>query len=332
MVIKQYILKKFFYFFKIIFFPLFLISFFIFLNDFSNFFIKFNINFYEIIYIFILNISNSIYFIMIVSFFVAIANLLTFLINSNKLVSILALGINIKVIIKIIFFISIFFSIILLFISTILTPYSYSKYIDFKNYKVDNYNININLSSPININNIYLYIKSKKDNLYQNVFIFRDKEENSSEILISDDIKMINNRLNKEFIFTNSQFFFFSKKNNINMIYDKLKLKQKIESRNKKKKSFIEYWTSNKKKKLLSLIYLSLSPLIFFNIILSFSIFHRRYNSNYSYLIIIISAISIYIIVEFIKIYGNYFNLLIILFINYLLGLILINNKVLKKF
>ena len=119
--------------------------------------------------------------------------------------------------------------------------------------------------------------------------------------------------------------------------YETMKVFQSLHSDAFNYNSIIKYWKElshkeNKKRRILFFIFVSFIPMMGLYIVAAFSIINPRYNKNYAYIVLAISAITLFSIATILEKNGTPLILLATLIMPFVFGYALFKRNVLRYF
>lgn len=268
-----------------IFFTLFSITSVIYLVKIASLTSVITIDFYELLFLYFLNIPVILFYTLPVTYFISASLSIANLSSEYELIVITSFGLSPLKILKILIPISLLFTIAIFIISFILIPktsYIQNKFI---NKKKQEAKFNIKPSEyGQKFGPWYMYVESKTKDIYNNMILYKN-EANKDTFVVANSANIINNKnsltLNlingSSSIITNSlKYIEFS-----NMtLNSSLKEEKKISTL----KDLINYWikdnSSYKKRVFIRNILISLLPLISLLFYISFGYFNPRHEKN----------------------------------------------------
>ena len=234
--------------------------------------------------------------------------------------------------------VAILFTILLLVLSVMLFPQMKQKMNNFKKQKLAQATLNI---SPNKLSQKFgdysVYVKAKKNDIYKDMVLFSKDKSGKYKLLIAKEAKVKNQ----------NGLFSLSLKNGIadtsddkkieNLKYKTLTIYKYPKAEDFTLYSFKDYWAKAKsdksrRKKLLYLVFVSLSPLFSFGIIMGLAIFNPRYQRNSASFVTFISAVLIYTPAAILERAGNIYLFTIFSLALIALNFYMIKFKVLKSF
>lgn len=286
-----------------IFFPIFLVLFFIasvviFIRVASVTFVV-KISFFELFSLYFYTLPTMLFFVIPLSFFIACALGLSRLSFDYELPVLFALGMNPKVIMKIFLPIALLASFSLLVLSLVLTPLSDVAYRHFLEERKNSININLQAGEfGQKLGEWLVYVqKSKKDeNTYENIVLLslaKDDNKDKRGLIFAKEAKISNENGVMEATLENGKIYRKPNESIERIGFDKLILRNTIDSLEESNLGLIEYWKrafypnsrQEKTKRNLSMyILLSLFPLISLFYYPFLGIKNPRYQKNYTIL------------------------------------------------
>jgi len=287
--LQKYLLKNFLDIFVNIFFILFLITSIIIIISISNATSSIYITFFELIKMYFLSLTKILIITISISFFITAVLTYTNLSDSQELISFFSTGIAPKKLLKPVFILAFFTTLINFFILFVSIPYSDLVYHNFKNQKKAEAKFNIQTSQiSQKFANWNVFIENKKKD-YEDIYLFNPEK---NEFITAKKAKL----------FTKDNFLTFQlKKGDIYNLDKNLSIQYKITNINQHIPyvhfSILEYkkYLKNNKKLLLFYFTFALIPiaLLFYIPLLGF--FHPRLHKNNAlfYSILILTAYSV---------------------------------------
>jgi lipopolysaccharide export system permease protein len=319
--LNKYLIDSFFSAFFVLFFILFTIASMVFLITISNMTAILKINIFEFLYLYILTLPEIIFYTLPLSFFITASLSIARLFETSELITVLAMGISPKKILKPFFFISLFFTLLLLIITFLSIPTSDILYKNFINIKKTKSQFNF---KPAEIGqkfgNWHIFIKTKENNTYKSIVLYNNKK---NILILAKKAKTYNK--NNYFTLSLQNGIIYITNNKTHIIKFKiLNLNNKVQIENLNILTIVEY-IKKKKYKTNRYLLISLFPIVSFFFIASISFFHNRYEKNHS-IIYAIGISLIYYILVFVT-YKSFYSLVLIpLFI--IIGYILEKKRI----
>ena len=291
--LDRYLIHSFFSSFFTLFIILFVIASMVFLLTISNMTSILKIDIFEFLYLYILSLPEIIFYTLPLSFFITASLSLAKLFETSELITVLAIGVAPKRILKPFFFISIFFTFLLLIITFLSIPTSNILYKNFINIKKTESQFNF---SPSEIGqkfgNWNIFIEKKDKNQYKNIVLYNNKKGN---LILANRAKTY--RKNNYFILSLYDGIVYYSNKQISIIkFKKLDLNNKIEIENLTILKITQYIKKNRQK-IMKYFLISIFPFIAFFFIGAISFFHNRYEKNHSVIYALIVSITYYILV-----------------------------------
>lgn len=290
--VKNYIFQN----FAQIFFPIFLVLFFIasvivFIRISSVTFVV-KISFFELFALYFYTMPLMVFFVIPITFFIASTLSLSKLCYDYELPVLFSLGLNPQHIVRIFAPIAFLASFSLLILSLILTPLSDKAYRSFIDSRKSS--ISLNLKSGEfgqRIGEWLVYVKSSGDDIgkYKDIVLLSFSKEGG--LILAHDAHLYNNQSNLEALLRDGMIYRSSSNEVEKITFDKLILRNNINSNNNENLSIFEYWNiafskqEEQKKRLRNLslyILLSISPIISLYFYLLLGIKNPRYQKNYT--------------------------------------------------
>lgn len=286
--VYRYLFKHFSASFLSIFITLFLISSIIILFQITKFTSYIELSLYDLFKLYSLMGIKLILFTFPISFLLACGISCLNLSKENELIMLFSLGYSPKIISKFFCYLSFIVSFILLLITLIFIPISFSLYDNFLDYKKAFSKINLKTHGyGQKIGNLIYLTNSEENGIYKDITIYKAKsKEEDEQIIFAKSAKIIAQdnsislKLNDvtQYIFQNTLY--------INKIAN-LDFNTQVSKQNTDIQNVLEYWKDyknpSKSKELIIYSILSLLPLCAFKYVLSFSIISSRYEKSFLY-------------------------------------------------
>jgi lipopolysaccharide export system permease protein len=319
--LDRYLINSFFSSFFTLFFILFVIASMVFLITISNMTSILKIDIWEFLYLYILSLPEIIFYTLPLSFFITVAFSLARLFETSELITVLAIGISPKKILKPFLFISLFFTFLLLFITFLSIPTSNILFKNFINIKKTESQFNFKPSEiGQKFGNWNIFIAKKDNKIYKNIVLYNNKK---NILILAKTAKTY--RKNNYFILSINKGTIYNTDKKTNIIkFETLNINNKIKIDNINILKITEYIKQNKKK-IRKYFLISVFPFIAFFFIGAISFFHNRYEKNHSIIYALIVSVIYYMSVF--ATYKHLYSLILIpLFI--LIGYILEKKRI----
>ena len=291
--LEKYLINNFFKGFITLFLILFSLTSIILLITLSNMTYMLKISLSEFLYLYVLTLPEIIFYTLPLTFFITAASSIAKLFENSELITILAIGVKPKKIVKPFFKLSLIFTLFLMIITFFSIPTSQILYKNFINIKKTESQFNFNVSSVgQKLGDWNIFIQKKENKTYKNITLYNNKKM----VLITAK-KAYLSRKNNYFTLSLEDGILYSKNSKISKIaFKTFKLNQKIKFTPLNFNSISEYIKLYKKKTNRYFL-ISFFPLISFFFLISISFFHNRYQKNHSIIFSLIIAIIYYGIV-----------------------------------
>lgn len=329
--IRNYLFLTFARLFFIFFIVLFFISSIIVLIGIAGVTFVIKISFYDLLWLYLYSLPNSIFFILPITFFATSILALSKLSYDYELLVFFSLGINPNKIIKIFLPLSILISITLLIFSLAIVPLSKNAYRNFISEKKTNVDVNIK-SGEVGqkLGDWLVYVDGIKGREYKNLVLFSTKGLQAESFILakSGRTKNIDNIFE---IYLFDGIAYFANVNDVKeIVFNNMIVRNKIGDVQLNSYDLLNFWKEafvNNNNKLIKIfsqsVLISLFPLFSIFLLPLFGIANPRFHKNLSYLYII-SSIGIfytlvYFVMEYIPLFGIPVLLLIWLVISYIL-------------
>ncbi len=330
---KLYILKLFSKSFLTLFIPFYIIISLTYLLNISRLSSRMTLNMHDFFTFYSFVIPDIIFITLPLTFLAAIINLFSKLSDNNEMIALFSLGITPKNIVKMLFPLSLLFTLLLLITAIFIIPYSNQTMKNFKNRKLYESNLKIlpnRLSQDFG--NHHIYIEKNMQNSFKNITMFTPKEKNNFQILIADTGSVINLPNRPGYLNLNNGSIYHSHNDLLKIInYKNMKLFNRAKLYSSKVDSFKKYWLEHKRK-FYYYILLSLTPLLLYIFYFSMGIYNPRYQKNFASLYILMSVIIIYVPSVIARKFEKPYITLAVIFFWLLLSLITYKLRVTKRY
>ena len=333
-----YLSKNFTSSFMTIFLPLFFIGSLVFIIKISALTASIQITFFEMVKLFSYNLPSILFYILPVSFLVAVVVTLLRLSNDNELMALFALGSNANSIMKRFFLIASLFTLIMLMLSLALMPKTKQQFKAFQQEKTTQAQVNINPSKlGQKFGDLFIYVKSKDDETMNDIVIYKKDKSNTAQLFIAKKANFETKDSLITLTLNEGSGYTFSNDALEEINYESMKVFQNLNSEAFTYNNIIDYWVGlsnlpNRKAKILFFIFISLIPLMGLYMVSAFSIINPRYNKNYAYHILALTTIVLFGVATILKKQGTPLILVGIVTLVFLLGYKLFKRNVLRYF
>ncbi len=299
--LKKYIIKNLSLLFFSIFAPLWVIASVIILIKLATYTAVIHLSFFEMLKLYLFLLPEILFYTLPVTFFIATTIALARLSNDNEIVSIFALGISPKFLLRTLSKPALLLSLLLAFDFLILFPHTTVLYRNFIAYKKSEAKFNL---SPSEFGHTFgdwlLYIGAKDDNgTFKDIFLFNKKQE--EEVLISAKKATIENKNNiLQLKLYNGEGYSYSTQKFSQTEFEKMFINDSMSADLTRYETPLEFWQSdyrraNKDRKLILGTMFSLFPLVSLFLALSLGIVHARHQKSYMYLFLFVGIVGYFI-------------------------------------
>jgi lipopolysaccharide export system permease protein len=336
--ISKYISQNFTKAFLTIFLPLFFIGSLVSIVQLSSLTKFIQIDFWEMAKLYGYNLPAMLFYTIPISFLIAVTTVLLRLSTDNELMSLFALGIKSKNIIRRLLVASVLFSILLLTLSIIKMPQAQQQYKAFKTYKTTQAKLNISASElGQKFGDFFVYIESKKAGEMKNIVIYTKEKNSSNRLFIAQKAKIETKNSIVTLTLNRGSGYTFSEKSLKMIDYASMQIFQNIKAKSYSYKNIKEYWMKyaknpKRKGKILFFIFISLIPIIALYLVSAFSIINPRYQKSYAYPALAITTVLLYVIATLLQNQGSLPLLIASVISINIIGLVLFHYKVSKYF
>ncbi|RDU63961.1 LptF/LptG family permease [Helicobacter sp. MIT 14-3879] len=306
--IRNYLFLSFAKLFFIFFIILFFISSIIVLIGIAGVTFVIKISFYDLLWLYLYSLPNSVFFILPITFFATCVLSLSKLSYDYELLVFFSLGISPNKILKVFLPISILISITLLIFSIAIVPLSKSAYRNFINEKKTNIDVNIKSGEfGQKLGDWLVYVDDVKDREYKNLVLFSSKGLELESFILAKNGKANNIDSIFEIDLFDGIAYFAESYNIKEVIFENMIVRNKIGEVELSSYDLLNYWKEafNKEPNKLTRIFsqsvlISLFPLFSIFLLPLFGVSNPRFHKNFSYLYIIVSIIFFYTLVYFV--------------------------------
>ncbi|HIO95630.1 MAG TPA: LptF/LptG family permease [Campylobacterales bacterium] len=336
--ISRYISQNFSKAFLTIFLPLFFIGSLVFIVKLSSLTSLFQVSFIEMTQLFFYNLPTILFYIIPISFLVAVTTTLLRLSTENELMALIALGIQAKQIIRYLWIIAILFSLLLLTLSLAKMPQADQQYSLFKAEKSTQAKLNISPSQlGQKFGDFFIYLKDKKGEKMEDIVIYKKDEKHFNQLFIAKSATIENTDSSIQLTLNDGSGYTFEDRSLSEINYETMQIFQNLHSDGYNYKNLLDHWIRysyhpTKKRKILFFIFISLIPMMGLYIVSAFSIINPRYQKNYAYHVLGVTTVALYIIATTLKSSGSLLLLGLAIVSIFSLGLILFRYKVSRFF
>jgi len=336
--VRGYISSNFTKAFLTIFLPFFLIISLVYLIKISSLTAQIQLTFGELLKLYSYSIPSIVFYTLPLSFISALANVLLKLSQSNELISLYALGLNAKKVLRSLLILGFLFSLLLIAISFLAMPLRNQLYNEFKMSKQSEAKLNI-LPGKLGqkFGDYYIYVKDNDKETYKDIVIYNRTKKDVEQFFSSKE-----GRLNNAHGITSLQLndgygYTYSKDKLQQAQYKSLEVFDATQSKAFRFEDIIAYWSkaATDVKMLhhaLFFIFVSLIPVLSVYLVASFTMINPRYQSNRSFLVIFLTALGLYMTASSLERWGTFSLLLIAIITIALLGRWLFERRVAKYF
>ena len=336
---RQYILGTFSKNYLLVFLPFLLIVSLVFVIQLSVLSSKVNIGFYELGQLLGYMLPEIFFYTIPFSLVAALANTLTRFSEENEFIALFSLGHTPRKVLLTLLPTLTLFTFLLLTLSLMLYPQMKQKLNHFKRQKIAEATLNIapNKLSQ-NFGNFHVFVDEKReDGSYGNMVLFNRDRKGKYQLFIAREGLVHNDGKCFTLILKNGSGESSSTKKIESLDYRELRFYEYPKKRYENFQTSMEYWTDAETKhkrirKLLHLVFVSISPLLAFGIIAALTFYNPRYQRGLSSLAIFIVALIIYLPAAILQKYGTFSLFLLFSLTILLLSLYLIHRKIIRNF
>jgi len=301
--LEKYLIHNFFSSFFTLFSVLFIIASMVLLLTISNMTAVLKIDIWEFLYLYILSLPEIIFYTLPITFFITSAISIAKLFENSELITVLALGVSPKQIIKPFIKMASIITILLLVITFFSIPTSNILFKNFINIKKTESQFNFTPSSiGQKLGDWDIFIKEKNKNTYNNIILYNYKKN-----LLIQAKKASTFRKANYFVLSlsNGTIHNNNKEKYLKVTFNQMDLNQKISITKLSLNSIAEYLKKYIKKTNKYLL-ISFFPIVAFFFLASISFFHNRYQKNYAIVFSLVISILYYtsVFILFKKLYA----------------------------
>ena len=331
--IRGYISTNFTKSFLTIFVPFFLIISLIYLVKIASLTAQIQLTFGELLKLYSYSVPDIVFYTLPLSFVTALANTLVKLSIDNELIVLYALGLHANRILRGLLVIATLFSLLLLVISFLAMPMSKQLYKSFKDEKKAEAKLNI-IPGKLGqkFGDYYIYVKEKnEDGTFKHLVIYNRTDMNNEQFFAAQ--KGHTNRGNGQasLLLENGYGYTY---NEDTLQQAKYKTFEAFDTKKKRPYHFqdtIAYWSkaphdTHIRHRLYFFLFTSLIPLLSLYLVSAFSMINPRYQSNHSFIVIFLTALSLYLIASSLEKWGT-----VPLLITAIIGILVLGVYLFKK-
>lgn len=338
--IKGYISSNFTKAFLTIFIPFFLIISLVYLVKISTLTRHIQIDFPELLLLYSYSLPNIIFYTIPLSFIAAVANTLMKLSQDNELIALYALGLRSRKILRSILLLAVLFSLLLSALSFLGIPMSKQLYNAFKEKKKAEATLNIvpgKLGQKFGDYYIYVKEKDEKNGLFHDMVIYNRTKKDEEQFFSSREGQLNRDKLVASLLLKDGYGYTYTKDR---LQQAKYKTLEVFDSKQKYRFHFqdiVSYWALSKtdrirRGRILFYLFVSLIPILSVYLVAAFSMINPRYQANYAFIVIFLSALFLYLIASSLEKWGNIPVLIVTAAAVFLLGRVLFEKRVARYF
>jgi lipopolysaccharide export system permease protein len=324
--------------FLTIFLPIFFIGSLVLIITLSSITSLMQVSFIEMVRIFGYKLPLIIFYSVPISFLVAVVVTLLRLSLENELMALFALGIKSKQLMRQFWIIASLFTLLLLVLSLLEMPQAKQRYKAFKAYKLTQAKLNISPSRlGQKFGDLFVYLKEKDGQRMKGIVLYTKDDEGANRLFIAEEAEIENVNSTVTLTLKDGSGYTFEKESLKEIDYDIMKIFHNIDSDSYNYKNVIEYWIKysynpKRKGRIFFFIFISLIPMLGLYIVASFSIINPRYQSNYAYPLLAITATALYTIATMLRKDGSLFLLALSIVVTAIIGSMLFRYRVSRFF
>jgi lipopolysaccharide export system permease protein len=336
--VKGYISSNFTKAFLTIFLPFFLIISLVYLVKISSLTAQIQITFVELVTLYGYSIPDIIFYTLPISFVAALANVLMKLSQDNELIALYALGLKANKILRSLLLLGVLFSVLLLSISFLAMPLSKQFYKSFKESKRSEAKLNI-VAGKLGqkFGNYYIYVKEKENDIFHDIVIYNRTNKNEEQFFSSQKGKLNKKDDVTSLLLEDGYGYTYTKTDLQQAKYKTLEVYDSNKKNNFHFEAIVTYWNKAKTDakmmhRVLFFIFISLIPLLSVYLVASFTMINPRYQTNRSFIVILVTTLLFYILASTLQKWGTYIILLLFIITIFLLGRWLFSQRVARYF
>jgi len=336
--VKRFISSNFTQAFFTIFLPFFLIISLIYLVKISSLTAQIQITFGELLQLYGYSIPDIVFYTLPLSFIAALANVLSKLSSSNELIALYALGFKSGKILRGLIMTGILFSILLGALSFLGMPLSKQFYKSFISSKKSEAKLNIvpgKLGQKFG--DYYVYVKEKQKNDFHDVVIYNRTDKNEEQFFSAQKGKLNKNKGITSMLLTDGYGYTYAETSLRQAKYKTLEVYDKNNKKNYQFEDIIAYWSraaTDQKimHRALFFTFVSLIPFLSVYIVSAFTMINPRYQENYSFVVIFLTTLLLYLLASSLEKWGTFTTLGVSIVIIFLCGKWIFEKRVAKHF
>jgi lipopolysaccharide export system permease protein len=327
---KEFVLDNFIKSFLTLFIPFFLIISLIYIIKLSNLSSKVSIDFLDFLELYLYYLPLILFSTIPLTFIAATINTFAKLSQNNELIALFSLSYSPKKLFYYMLPSAVLISIFLLVLTILILPIADQKKDNFKNKKIYEAKLKImpkKLSQSFG--NYHIFIESSNNNNLKNVTMFNKEKNGFLQIMLAKEGKL-NNK--EGYLTLNNGTLYRYKDSNFNIMnFKNLKLYNNQSYYSSKILPIKKYWQKNLKNFYYYFL-ISVSPMFLLGTLIAFGVFNPRYQKNYSYFYILITALFVYLLAMLTKNNKSFTLFITTIFIWITASLILFKIKLLKRY
>lgn len=336
--VKGYLSSNFTKEFLIIFLPFFLIISLVYLVQISSLTYKIHISFSELLVLYGYSIPDIIFYTLPLSFIAALTNVLIKLSQGNELIALYALGLKAHNVLRTLLLLGLLFSMLLLAISFLAMPLSFQMMKELKTTKKSEAKLNISAGKlGQKFGDYYIYVKKSNEEAFEDIVIYNRNHEEIEQFFSSKSGKLHKTDGTISLLLNDGYGYTYSKEKLQQAQYKSLEVFDTTRSKAFTFEDITTYWaqikTSERRlRNAVFYIFVSLIPLLSVYLVASFSMINPRYQANRSFLIIFLTAITLYLTASSLQKWGDFYMLPVAIIGFFILGKWLFQKRVVKYF
>jgi lipopolysaccharide export system permease protein len=336
--VKRYISSNFTKTFLTIFLPFYLIISLIYLVKISALTAQIKLSFGELLTLYSYSIPDIVFYTLPLSFVAALANVLVKLSQDNELIALYALGLKADKVLKNLWILALLFSLLLLSISFLAMPMSKQFYKAFKESKKNEAKLNITAGKlGQKFGNYYIYVKKEENGKFKDIVIYNRTQKDKEQFFSSKHGRINHNHGTTSLFLKEGYGYTYQKENLQQAQYKTLEVFDRSPKTSFRFQDVIDYWAQMKTNmkilhRGLFFIFVSLIPLLSLYLVASFTMINPRYQANRAFLVILATALLLYMIASLLEKSGNIYWLISAIVLTLIIGRWLFLKRVARYF
>ncbi len=336
--LNAYLSRRFSISFLTLFIPFFVIITLVYLIKIAALTKQIELSFVDMLTMYFYNVPDIIFYTLPLSFVAALANTFSRLSSDNESISLFAMGITPRRLLRPFFLLSLLFSLLLLSISFAAMPLSKNRYKNFKEEKKAHSKLHI---TPGKIGqkfaDYYIYVKSQEGQKLKDVVIYTRNAKGVEEFFSAHYAKLKHSPAYTSLMLINGFGYTYSEEKLRQAIYQTLEVFETPKVRYSDFNDIVGYWMQARTDKHIRgraffFFLVSLIPLLSFYFIAALTIHNPRYEEAHSYSAIAITSLFFYTLASFTERRAELLFFIVVVTIALSIGYVAYRYKITRRF